>query len=565
MTSDEDTLAALYTQRQEILKDLAEVDANIRRVEFLIHVRSRSVSKKVMEENKSGNGDFDKVNEIIARCVSDAAGLRDAVRMVETCRYIQDMASFDDDARKKTLFRNAFVHECIRNSLELANDANGSELMQNLLPLLLSGTESAEAGNLNYDPSDSTISTSEILLLIKTLDSNLVVTACTTNGARVTQRIVECLKTDEEYALFVDKISPSIVELAKDINGNHSLSKLITSTNFIRLCTPEDGESLEKTSQRMAIERKVFDEISANCVDICKNRQGCCIIQKCLQNAPKQYCASIISKVLSNSLKLVQDPFGNYVIQFLLDRKADSRGAKASGAAEDDESTTQNYTNQIIRQLLHHVAELSCNKFSSNVIEKCLRRSSPDVRQLLVDELTEPHVLPKLLTDNFANYVIQTAISTASSEDQFTQLRDSIIPLQELLKNSPYGVKIEGKLSKRTRATAHRQSAPAETTATQQTHVVQDSMVPHYVPHQSIPAIQIMAQDSPMGPVAFTSIPHEMASLFQPQQQILNMPFMFPGQQMIGIPNTQPPPPPPPPPPSFTMSVMNGSTLPEYH
>ncbi|RNC37162.1 putative pumilio/PUF RNA binding protein 1, partial [Trypanosoma cruzi] len=193
-----------------------------------------------------------------------------------------------------------------------------------------------------------------------------------------------------------------------------------------------------------------------NCVDVCRNRQGCCIIQKCLQWTPEPYFSMIIDTVLQNTLKLVNDPFGNYVVQFILDNEKELSQRGQSG----QEAT--NYTNRTIRQMLHNVASLSCDKFSSNVIEKCLRTVSSDVRQLLVDELTDPQVLPKLLTDSYANYVIQTAIVTSSVESQFEQLRDSIMPLQNLLKNSPYGVKVEAKLARRQRASLRKQEHQKE-------------------------------------------------------------------------------------------------------
>jgi hypothetical protein len=101
---------------------------------------------------------------------------------------------------------------------------------------------------------------------------------------------------------------------------------------------------------------------------------------------------------------------------------------------------------------------LSCNKFSSNVIEKCIKASTPEVRQLLLDELTDPSTLPKLLTQSYANYVIQTAL-VVSDDNQFAQLRDAIQPLTYLLKNSPYGVKIESKIHKRNRELARKRES----------------------------------------------------------------------------------------------------------
>ncbi|KPI84497.1 PUF1 putative (PUF1) [Leptomonas seymouri] len=557
MFSEEERLTALYARRQEILKDLSEVDSNIKLLESEIQSKVSEAVKRTIDEDKSGNADLDKVNEVIASCVRDATGLRDGLKVVEACRYVQDYGNKDEAARQKIPFRNVFVQECIRHALDLSNDANGSELMQHLVSLLRTGPTPAVMGDIDYDPtSSSEKKCSEVLLLINELGDNIVTVACNTNGARVSQRIVDALSTLEEFDVYTRVLAPSIVEVAKDINGNHSLSKLIMSSRFCQL-----GDEEADSAAAVAVYGRIFQKISDNCIDICKNRQGCCIIQKCLQHAPEPYHTTIINTVLSNSLKLVQDPFGNYVVQFILDKQQDINGSRKEMDDDDSALSTPNYTNHIIRQMLHHVAELSCNKFSSNVIEKSLKTSSPDVRQLLIDELTEPHVLPKLLTDSFANYVIQTAISTASDDGQFTQLRDAIMPLQSLLKNSPYGVKIESKLSRRHREAARRQSKKKET-GSSSSHPPppppQESVLPSYIPPQGIASIPMMAPDGSMGQqVAFTNMAPDMASLFQPQQ-MMGMPFVLQGQQVIGIPNA------PQAPPPFTMGVINGSALPEY-
>ncbi|KAG5489886.1 hypothetical protein JKF63_00003 [Porcisia hertigi] len=548
---EEEKLTALYARRQEILKDLSEVDSIIKLLESEIHTKATEATRRTIDEKKSGNADLDRVNEVIANCVRDATGLRDALKVVEACRYVQEFGKEDDVARQKIPFRNAFTQECIRHALDLSNDANGSELMQHLVPLLRSGTKSVTMGDILYDPTTNEGGLSEILLLINELSADIVTVACSTNGARVSQRIVDALCTLEEFDMYTSVLEPSIVDVAKDINGNHSLSKLITSPRFCQL-----GDSDKNAADATVIYERIFQKISDNCIDICKNRQGCCIIQKCLQHAPKQYHNTVINTVLNNSLKLVQDPFGNYVVQFILDKQQDINNSKKDDETDDAMSTAPNYTNQIIRQMLHHVAELSCNKFSSNVIEKCLKTSSPDVRQLLVDELTEPHVLPKLLTDGFANYVIQTAILTASDDGQLTQLRDAIIPLQSLLKNSPYGVKIESKLSRRHREAARRlkkkEAPPSGPPAPSQ----QEPVLPSYMP-QGMSALSMMPSDASMGQqVAFTNLNPDMASFLQ-QQRMIGMPFVLQGQQVISIPNG--------PPPSFTMGMINSSGLPpEY-
>lgn len=56
-------------------------------------------------------------------------------------------------------------------------------------------------------------------------------------------------------------------------------------------------------------------------------------------------------------------------------------------------------------------AFLAMQKFSSNVVEKCLKLGVEEHRARLVRELTASPRLGQLLQDQYANYVIQSALS----------------------------------------------------------------------------------------------------------------------------------------------------------
>ena len=78
----------------------------------------------------------------------------------------------------------------------------------------------------------------------------------------------------------------------------------------------------------------------------------------------------------------LQDPFGNYVVQYVLDL--------GQGEA----------TGCIMKQLEGHYPELSQQKFSSNVVEKCLKLSGPnlaDARERVIREILSSNMLPRLL------------------------------------------------------------------------------------------------------------------------------------------------------------------------
>ena len=78
----------------------------------------------------------------------------------------------------------------------------------------------------------------------------------------------------------------------------------------------------------------------------------------------------------------VQDPFGNYVVQYVLEL----------GHVEA--------TATIMRQLYGQYPELAQQKFSSNVVEKCLKLGGPglaECRERVVRELMVSPLLPRLL------------------------------------------------------------------------------------------------------------------------------------------------------------------------
>ena len=50
------------------------------------------------------------------------------------------------------------------------------------------------------------------------------------------------------------------------------------------------------------------------------------------------------------------------------------------------------------------------SRFSSNVVEKCIRVADPEIRKVLVSEVLNRSRLEKLLRDSYGNYVIQTIL-----------------------------------------------------------------------------------------------------------------------------------------------------------
>ena len=137
----------------------------------------------------------------------------------------------------------------------------------------------------------------------------------------------------------------------------------------------------------------------------------------------------LITYISKNALDLVKDQFGNYVVQYVLDLNYPI-------VRED-----------LIKEFCGHIATLSTQKFSSNVIEKCLEVATMSVRTMIIEEIMQPTTLSLLLQDPYGNYVIQTALNVATPK-QFRDFVEEIKPLLPALRNTPYGKRIQNKISR---------------------------------------------------------------------------------------------------------------------
>jgi Pumilio-family RNA binding repeat len=95
-------------------------------------------------------------------------------------------------------------------------------------------------------------------------------------------------------------------------------------------------------------------------------------------------------------LELMQDAYGNYVVQYVLD------------VCSDDDVAA------VCESVVGRVNLLAIQKFSSNVMEKCLERCSDRVKEHYLAEMSDPDRIRELMMDPFGNYVVQRALSVAT-------------------------------------------------------------------------------------------------------------------------------------------------------
>lgn len=114
----------------------------------------------------------------------------------------------------------------------------------------------------------------------------------------------------------------------------------------------------------------IFDAVTERCVEVATHRHGCCVMQRCIDFGDSSQrvgyrcvpsrridlCGNLqeqlVTEIIAKAMDLVQDAFGNYVVQYVLDLGITS------------------YCDAVTSQFLGNLSDLAVQKFSSNVIER---------------------------------------------------------------------------------------------------------------------------------------------------------------------------------------------------
>ena len=243
-------------------------------------------------------------------------------------------------------------------------------------------------GNYLFQKMLEKVTPEERVMLIKNVSLRLVNASLNLHGTRSVQKIVELCAEDEKEghgaeleenasSVLTAALAPAAARLCIDSHGNHVIQRIL-----LRLGTKYS--------------KFVFDAVAASVGDVARHRHGCCVIQRCLDSPPSESRAYLVHCIVDRSLDLMQDAYGNYVVQYVLDVCCD----------ED--------VHAVCESVVGRVNLLAIQKFSSNVMEKCLERCSDRVKEAYLLEMSDSERVRELMMDPFGNYVIQRALSVAT-------------------------------------------------------------------------------------------------------------------------------------------------------
>lgn len=199
----------------------------------------------------------------------------------------------------------------------------------------------------------------------------------------------------------------------------------------------------------------LFEAVSAHCIELATDCHGCRVLQKCLGHSDGEHRRPLLSAIVANALILSQDPFGyspshshifsnhpqlptiidcsnlinlvrNYVVQYVFE-------------LEDSWVKTE-----VVYQLEGYYRYLSMQKYSSNVIEKCLEFAGEEQFARIIQEFMDHPHLDQMMLDPYANYVIQTALNLSKVKLLLEYIETISIHLQIFIAKSPFLLSPEG-------------------------------------------------------------------------------------------------------------------------
>lgn len=315
------------------------------------------------------------------------------------------------------------------------------------------GSISCHAFNVAYGPAppleDPAIAPGQLAEKLEATLSQLPAAACTGTGRHFLLAALR-LRQQEKIKHIYEELIPVVNALVLDPNGCHvvrTLVELISDEQLKGLARALESSCITKmatTSQhtrrvlQAMFERNndtdmlqpVVEVLAAEGHNLGCTQQGCIALMRVMECANAEQNRLLFAQLLSHMVELTVDPYGNYVMQAIIDRIG-----------------CPSMLSNICTTLSGHWLHLCFDKFASNVLEKVVRKLGGDARQRMLHELVySVGNLRELMQDRFGNFVLQTIIDSASDPADFEAIYEAV---HHQLYCSPFYIKIDAKLRRK--------------------------------------------------------------------------------------------------------------------
>lgn len=309
-------------------------------------------------------------------------------------------------------FGNRFeLHDVLGRMVEISTDQHGSRLIQEKLDHcsqeerdMVFAELYPEARRLMTDVFGNYViqkmleygSPEQVHALGQQLQGHVLSLSLGTYGCRVVQKAFEHVSSEQKVVLSRE-LEPYVLDCVRDQNANHVIQKILERV---------PSAHLDSISSAFAGH---VPALASHCY-------SCRVLQRIFAYCSEAQRRPLLEEMHQDTLRLMQDQYGNYVIQWVL-QKGEQRDRI-----------------EIVRKTKTHLLQLARHKFASNVVEHVIEVAPPADLADLLDELFEPidtvdastapplpegakHCVATLMMqDQYANYVLQRFLQVVQGE-----------------------------------------------------------------------------------------------------------------------------------------------------
>lgn len=200
-----------------------------------------------------------------------------------------------------------------------------------------------------------------------------------------------------------------------------------------------------------------LDEIEGKVIEIAQDQNGCRFLQKKFDEGGPAAISQVFDEILGSILTLMTDPFGNYLIQKLLDRCSEEQRLQVLKAVVPNGDlvtaalnthgtravqklietlTSREQTQLVVNALRPGIVVLIRDLNGNHVVQRCLQRLSPEESQFIYDAASE-HCLD-IATHRHGCCVLQRCIDYSTNQQKRT-LVEHIAQHSLVLSQDPFG------------------------------------------------------------------------------------------------------------------------------
>jgi hypothetical protein len=342
-------------------------------------------------------------------------------QMMNSDKKLTKLNNFDKEENPNYFLKDQLYCRQIQNKLD--NNANNKEyskeFYENIKPQLIDIIKH-QFGNYVIQKFLSILLLQENKVLYKLIFLDIkdkLYEICIHNyGTRVIQKTLEKLDNNNYYKIetkeldevFQNLIESHLYDLCCDKNGNHVYQKLL------RIFPKERNQFL-------------YDSLIKISYPVSIIQQGATLLQTAFDFGSKEQTKKLSNAIINRIGDLINDKHGNYTIQTVF-------------KLYDDKTN-----DRIFEYIEQNILTLSKEKFSSNVIDKCIIKDY-DKSKKLIDIIIEKKIIKEIIIDQYGNYVVQKALNV-SDKNICTKIIEQIKPILGEFQKTNIGKKIYEKLN----------------------------------------------------------------------------------------------------------------------